>query len=810
MIGSRGVPAASGGIEKVVEQLGAALARRGHEVTVFCRSNYVNGGGGTYAGMRRRVLPTIGTKHLDAIAHTSLSTVEALTGFDVLHYHALGPGLLAPLPRLLSRRTAVVQTVHAVDWQRAKWGAVARCVLRSGELISTRAPHELIVPSVALADHYRSRHRKEPTVIPNPFPGIAPRPAETITTRWGLEPRRYVLFVGRLTPEKQVDVLLRAYRLLGTDHRLVIVGGSSFTDSYVAQLGQLARADDRVTMTGALHGEVLEEVFTNAAVFVSPSAVEGFNITLVEAISAGLPIVASDIGPHVELLTPLGEAAHLHAVGDEQGLARAISQALRRPGYASDALARYREVLLEDFSPDRIARLTEDVYRRALARTHRGETPAAAAARAEALPPTRRLVVLSPYAVAPPRHGPAIRIAGLLGNLGEHWQVEHFSQAIQRSDLPWPRLTVQGGPRWTEHRLRDPISWAWVIGLGMVAHYPAAFADRVLALLPRRRIRAALSQADAVLVTPHNQFGWVQRHTPQATGIVVDVHCIEADLWPPRHARWTHRIAAELRRSERLAFATADACFVTCEADAQTVRGFGVREVTVVPNGVDATRFRPAASEDERRQARRQIGEPEDGLVAIFVGSAGIANQSAIPVLERQAAEYARAGIRILVAGRIGAGRPSVPNVRWAGEVDDVSVWLRAADLAICPTLEGSGTSLKSVEYLAAGLPIVSTPVGMRGLCVTDGVHAVICEADLMPQAAAALVADPARMRALGDAGRRLALEAFSWQKAGQAATEVLDRMAERRDALLAGDPPQLISSNARPSPPHRLGAAGP
>jgi glycosyltransferase involved in cell wall biosynthesis len=410
----------------------------------------------------------------------------------------------------------------------------------------------------------------------------------------------------------------------------------------------------------------------------------------------------------------------------------------------------------------------------------------AAAERARAR--ERLLVVLSPYGVAPPRHGPAIRIAGILANLGSHWRVEHFSQSIQRTDLPWPRLTIQAGPRWTEHRLRDPLSWAWVIGLGMLAHYPAAYADRVLGLLPRRRIRATLSQADAVLVTPHNQFGWVYAHTPRATGIVVDVHCIEAELWPPRRARWTHRVAAELRDSERRAFAGADACIVTCVSDAQTVRSFGARAVALVPNGVDVGHFRPVASTEERRQLRRQIGEEEEGPMAVFVGSAGIANQSAVPVIVRQAAEYARAGIRIVVAGRIGAGRAPVPNVRWVGEVDDVSVWLRAADLAICPVLEGSGTSLKSVEYLAAGLPIVSTPIGMRGLGVSSGVHAVICDVDEMPRAAAELVADPRRMQALGESARRLAVDAFSWQDAGRAATEVFDRLAERRDATLAGE----------------------
>jgi glycosyltransferase involved in cell wall biosynthesis len=367
MIGQRGVPASSGGIERVVEQVGAALARRGHEVTVYCRPNYVDPSVETFEGMRLRLLPTIGTKHLDAIVHTSFSTFDALSGFYVLHYHALGPGLLAALPRVVSR-AAVVQTVHGLDWQRAKWGGFATTVLRCGELASVRVPHELMVPSRALADHYREVHGKDATVIPNPFPAITAREPLMIRERYGLDPGRYVLFVGRLTPEKQVDVLMRAYRRVETDARLVIVGGSAFTDGYVAELETLAAADDRVTMTGELQGPVLDELFTNAGAFASPSALEGFNITLVEAISAELPIVASAIPPHTELLHPLDGAVRFHDVGSEESLARALRDVIEEPDRSRAALVSYKAALRDAFSADRIAEQTEVVYERALAR----------------------------------------------------------------------------------------------------------------------------------------------------------------------------------------------------------------------------------------------------------------------------------------------------------------------------------------------------------------------------------------------------------------------------------------------------------
>lgn len=368
MIGSRGVPAASGGIERTVEMLGAALVARGHAVTVFCRSNYLEDPPASHEGMRLRVLPTIGTKHLDAIVHTALSTATALRGFDVLHYHAIGPGLLTPAAKALARRAAVVQTVHALDYQRSKWGSAARLVLQLGERVAGHSRHEVIVPSAGLADHFRARYGKEVALIPQPFPTVEHVPPRTIGERFGLEPARYLIFVGRLTPEKQVDLLLRAYRSVQTECPLVVVGGSSHTDDHAAELADLARRDPRVIMTGPVHGPLLDELLTNAAAFVSPSALEGMPITLLEAISAEIPIVASSIPPHVELLGAMNGASRLHDPASEASLADAISDMLEHREEARRAVARQRARLLAETSGERVAELTEGVYERAIAR----------------------------------------------------------------------------------------------------------------------------------------------------------------------------------------------------------------------------------------------------------------------------------------------------------------------------------------------------------------------------------------------------------------------------------------------------------
>lgn len=395
----------------------------------------------------------------------------------------------------------------------------------------------------------------------------------------------------------------------------------------------------------------------------------------------------------------------------------------------------------------------------------------------------RRVVVLTPFAVWPPRHGLQQRVAGILGHLGPGWEVVHFSQAIQRTDLPLPARVVRAAPRWIEHRNLDPVSNLWLIGLTKLGGYPAAYADRLLALMPRRRIRDALQAADTVLVAPHHQLPWVRRHTPAQTGVVVDLPCIEAEVYPARRARWTRAVAAEIRRGEQRSWQLADMVFASCEDDAQVARRGGARDVVVVPNGVDADRVRPVRDGAERREHRRRLGLAEDARLAVFVGSAGSANRRALRVIESAAPRYAAAGVVVAVVGRVGVGRRSVPGILTAGEVADVVPWLGAADVAICPLVEGSGTSLKTVEYLAAGLPVVSTEVGVRGLDLRPGSEVEVVAAEEMPDRVAALLGDPARAAELGAAARRAAVARFGWPGIGAAAAAALDRLAESRHA---------------------------
>ena len=367
-VGQRGVPATFGGIERHVEEIGARLAARGHEVHVYCRSNYVPAGTAAYRGMRLRRLPTVGTKHLDAIVHSALSTAAALgERFDVLHYHALGPGALTPLARALSG-AKVVQTVHGLDHDRRKWGGGARWFLRSSAWLSARVPHATVVVSQALVDHYQARYGRAVTHIANGVQAPAERPPPCrIAARFGLGGGDYLLFVGRWVPEKAPDLLVRAFRRLPGELRLVLVGDSSFTDGYAGRLRRLAAADPRVVLPGYVYGPLLAELYANAAAFVLPSTVEGLPLTLLEAASYGTPVVATAIAPHVEVMSGEGPGHHLFPPGDEDALVDALARCLSDPDAERRGAADLRRQVLAGYCWDRATDATEALYRAVLA-----------------------------------------------------------------------------------------------------------------------------------------------------------------------------------------------------------------------------------------------------------------------------------------------------------------------------------------------------------------------------------------------------------------------------------------------------------
>lgn len=365
MIGQRGLPATYGGVEHHVQELAVRLADRGHEVVVFCRRNYTNAPKTSYRGVKLLYPPTYQSKHLEAAIHSGLASLLTVgRGFDIVHYHAFGPGLWSPIPRWITR-SKVVQTIHGIDYDGAKWGRFARGVLRVGDWVSHHVPDAVVVVAAYLLDHYSDR-RGLTVHIPN---GVS---ADTdiddrVLDRLGIRSREYVLFVGRLIPEKGVDQLIRAFSGITTKDRLVIVGGSSYTDDYELTIKGLANEDPRVVLPGFVYGAELAALYANASVYVQPSMREGFPLTVLEAASHGLPLVLSDIPAHLEVLPQNRLGGRLYPHGDISALGRSLSDALAAATDERDAAQTAGQQMMKRYQWDAVTDQTEELYTRVTA-----------------------------------------------------------------------------------------------------------------------------------------------------------------------------------------------------------------------------------------------------------------------------------------------------------------------------------------------------------------------------------------------------------------------------------------------------------
>jgi glycosyltransferase involved in cell wall biosynthesis len=289
MIGSRGIPARSGGIERVVEELTRELSLRGHEVLVYGRRHYVGSNGRPGPG-RVILTPGLGGKHLDAITHTATASLDVLRRkVDVVHVHAVGPALMSWLPALA--HLPVVLTVHAPDWRRDKWSLPAKAILRGGLACGMRVAKAVTAVSKDLVGELTSMYNRRVEYVPN-----AVRPVELrgpkIIERWRLRREQYGLYVGRIVPEKRLDLLMEAWRMADVSLPLVVVG--DYAESGYGRLCR-ARAGDNVLFVGPQHEDALAELYSNAAVFVQPSALEGMSLVLLEAAAYGRCILAAEI-----------------------------------------------------------------------------------------------------------------------------------------------------------------------------------------------------------------------------------------------------------------------------------------------------------------------------------------------------------------------------------------------------------------------------------------------------------------------------------------------------------------------------------
>ncbi|HEX9664858.1 MAG TPA: glycosyltransferase family 4 protein [Patescibacteria group bacterium] len=367
LIGQKGIPAQAGGIERHVEELSTRLAQSGHEVFVYCRPYYASTADKNYQGVNLIKLPTIKTKHLDAIVHTFLATLDVLRKeADVIHYHGIGPASLSFIPKLFKRKARLIFTFHCQDYKHQKWGAFARAYLKLGELMGCRTADKIITVSQTLKDYVLQKYHLEAVYIPNglklPQLGNA---KNDLLKKWGLTPDNYILTVNRLVRHKGIHHLIKAYQQTKTDKKLVIVGGSAYTDNYVNQLKELAGQNDRIVFTGERVNGDLAELFSNAYLYVHPSEAEGLSIAILEALGYGKTVLVSDIPENQEIVKNVG---FLFKNKDTENLAAQLRFLLDNPYIVQATSGLGREHVSKNFNWQTIARETMKVYQADLSR----------------------------------------------------------------------------------------------------------------------------------------------------------------------------------------------------------------------------------------------------------------------------------------------------------------------------------------------------------------------------------------------------------------------------------------------------------
>ena len=358
MFGHKQIPSRAGGVEIVVSELSTRMAALGHEVICYNR-------GGShekqtqYADVRLKTVLTIDKKGLAAVTSSFFAALAVVfSRAQVCHIHAEGPAVMSFLPKLLGKR--VVVTVHGLDWQREKWkSGFGAKYIRWGEKMAVRFADEIIVLSRNVQDYFLRTYGRKTHYIPNGVTKPEKRPAQEITEKFGLCGGDYILYLGRLVPEKGIHYLIEAFRQIGTDKRLVIAGGSSDTDDYAENLKKLAEGDSRILFTGFVQGNLLEELYSNAYLYVLPSDLEGMPLSLLEAMSYGNCCVVSDIPECTEVVEDHGV---VFPKGNVQALCDTLQQLCGDGQQVEDYRRTASDFICGKYSWDHVTEKTLELY----------------------------------------------------------------------------------------------------------------------------------------------------------------------------------------------------------------------------------------------------------------------------------------------------------------------------------------------------------------------------------------------------------------------------------------------------------------
>ena len=354
-----------GGIEIVVKELCTRMAQDGHKITCYNRSGHHVSGAefdkkNEYEGICQKSVPTIEKKGLAAVSSSFFAALYSAFGkYDVVHIHAEGPAFFSWLPKIFGKR--VVVTIHGIDWKREKWkSGFGSKFIRQGEKNAVKYADEMIVLSKGVQDYFKDMYGRNTRFIPNGVNRPEVREADLITDKFGLTKDSYILFLGRLVPEKGIRYLIEAFKNVKTNKKLVIAGGSSDTDSFAEELKELAKDDNRIIFTGFVQGQILDELYSNAYIYTLPSDLEGMPLSLLEAMSYGNCCLVSDIPECAEVVE---DKALIFKKSDIKSLWEKMQDACDHPEKVAKMKKQSADFICEKYNWDDVVEKTIELYR---------------------------------------------------------------------------------------------------------------------------------------------------------------------------------------------------------------------------------------------------------------------------------------------------------------------------------------------------------------------------------------------------------------------------------------------------------------
>lgn len=355
IIGTRGIPAKYGGFETCVDEVSRRLVDSGMDVTVYCRKSNVGDSGESYCGVKLIKLPSIRRKSLDTLSHTFASVIHALPrGYDIFHIYGLGNAIFVPLLKLF--RKQVVVSVDGIEWKRKKWGRFAKLWFKVAEYMAVRFANEIIADSRVVQDYYREKLRRTPRFIPyGAYAGK--RESQEFLKKIGLEKDGYLLFVGRLIPEKGVHYLIEAFEGIETEKKLVIVGDDPYNREYIESLKKMA--DERVMFPGYVYNDDYAELCSHAYLYIQPSELEGTSPALLAAMGFGNCVVVNGIPENLETV---GDSGISYPVNDVDELRKTIQYLIEHPDEVAFYQGLAEKRVKDHYNWDRIATACKDLY----------------------------------------------------------------------------------------------------------------------------------------------------------------------------------------------------------------------------------------------------------------------------------------------------------------------------------------------------------------------------------------------------------------------------------------------------------------